>query len=333
MGREFHVRFREGLGVKIPRATRLVVLHRDREVIQQCQVIVQEWLRGMGLELKPSKTRIAHTLMEVDGQIGFDFLGFHIRQYPMGKYRTGLNTVNQPLGFKTLVVPSRDKVKRHFRQIKATVRRMKAAPQQALIHRLNPLIRGWCNYYRTVVSTQVFNKLDHRLFQLLYAWAKQRHPGKGRRQVARWYWRDGWTFATADGKALIRHAATKHIQHVKVQGSRSPFDGDWAYWSSRWGHYPGIAYWLALLIQRQEGRCAYCQLYFQPGESVEVIEVHHRDGDHANKTRKNLEALHGHCHDAVHRAGATKTVASISDKDYSLEEPYESESVRRGTRC
>jgi RNA-directed DNA polymerase len=309
----------------------LAVLHRDREVIQQCQVIIQEWLRGMGLELKPSKTRIAHTLMEVDGRIGFDFLGFHVRQYPMGKYRTGLNTVSQPLGFKTLIVPSRDKVKRHFRQIKATVRRMKAVPQQALIHRLNPLIRGWCNYYRTVVSTRTFSKLDHRLFQLLYAWAKQRHPGKGRKQIVRKYWRHGWTFATADGKTLSRHSVTKHVQHVKVQGSRSPFDGDWAYWSSRWGHYPGIALWLALLIQRQQGRCAHCQLYFQPGEPLEVIEVHHRDGDHTNKTRKNLEALHGHCHDAVHGAGTTKTIASISDKDYSLEEPYESESHTYGS--
>src|SRR5215468_4167504 len=66
-----------------------------------------------------------------------------------------------------------------------------------------------------------------------------------------------WAFATADGKALIPHAATKHVQHVKVQGSRSPFEGDWAYWSSRWGHYPGIAFWMALLIRRQKGRCAH----------------------------------------------------------------------------
>jgi RNA-directed DNA polymerase len=309
----------------------LVVLHRDREVIQQCQTIIQEWLRGMGLELKPSKTRIAHTLKKVDGQVGFDFLGFHIRQYPMGKYHTGLNTVGEPLGFKTLITPSSDKVARHYRQLRAIVRQMKAAPQRALIRRLNPLIRGWCNYYRTVVSTRTFSKLDHCLFQLLYAWARQRHPGKGRKQVVRKYWRDDWTFATADGTALIRHAATKHVRHVKVQANRSPFDGDWAYWSSRWGHYPGIPLWMTMLIQRQRGRCAHCGLYFHPGESVEVFEVHHRDGDHSNQARTNLGALHGHCHDAVHRAGPMKSVASISDKDYSPEEPYESESLMYGS--
>ena len=52
------------------------VLHRDRQVIEQCETIVTEWLRPMGLQLKPSKTRIAHTLKAENGEPGFDFLGF-----------------------------------------------------------------------------------------------------------------------------------------------------------------------------------------------------------------------------------------------------------------
>ena len=40
----------------------LVVLHPDRQVVEQCQALLAEELKGMGLELKPSKTRIAHTL-------------------------------------------------------------------------------------------------------------------------------------------------------------------------------------------------------------------------------------------------------------------------------
>src|SRR5262245_10635444 len=59
MSREAPVRFREGLGVQLPRATRLLVLHRDPEVIQQCLRLAQQWLKG--LELKPSKTRLTHT--------------------------------------------------------------------------------------------------------------------------------------------------------------------------------------------------------------------------------------------------------------------------------
>src|SRR5215467_5480113 len=68
---------------------------------------VAAWLAGMGLEMKASKTRIAHTLHHINGKAGFDFLGFTIRQFPMGKSQTGKDGHGQPLGFKTLIKPSR----------------------------------------------------------------------------------------------------------------------------------------------------------------------------------------------------------------------------------
>ena len=52
-----------------------VILHHDLAVIERCQQIATEWLAGLGLELKPSKTRITHTLREHAGNLGFDFLG------------------------------------------------------------------------------------------------------------------------------------------------------------------------------------------------------------------------------------------------------------------
>ncbi len=48
----------------------LVVLHPDLTVIQASQQILSEWLSGMGLELKTSKTRITHTLEAIDGNVG-----------------------------------------------------------------------------------------------------------------------------------------------------------------------------------------------------------------------------------------------------------------------
>ena len=67
----------------------LVVLHPDLSVIEAAQQTITHWLADMGLELKPSKTRITHTLHPHHGQIGFDFLGFHIRQHPVGKTHSG----------------------------------------------------------------------------------------------------------------------------------------------------------------------------------------------------------------------------------------------------
>ena len=66
-----------------------VIFHRTWEGIQRCKEAIQEWLKGMGLELKEAKTRFAHTLEtkeECNGNVGFDFLGCTIRQYPVGKY-------------------------------------------------------------------------------------------------------------------------------------------------------------------------------------------------------------------------------------------------------
>jgi RNA-directed DNA polymerase len=67
-----------------------VILHKDLTVVQGCQELISDWLKDMGLELKPSKTRLAHTLNQVENEKpGFNFLGFNIRQFPAGKYRSG----------------------------------------------------------------------------------------------------------------------------------------------------------------------------------------------------------------------------------------------------
>jgi RNA-directed DNA polymerase len=64
---------------------------------------LEGWLKDMGLEMKPSKTRIAHTLETLEAEPpGFDFLGFEIRQYPVGKHHSGKQN-GKRLGFKTLI--------------------------------------------------------------------------------------------------------------------------------------------------------------------------------------------------------------------------------------
>jgi len=306
-----------------------VICHRDLDVVRQCQSIVQQWLRGMGLELKPSKTRIGHTLHRHGGQAGLDFLGFSIRQYPVGKYHTGKDTRGRPLGFKTLTKPSKAKVVLHQRRLTEIVQRHRSAPQEALIRHLNPVIRGWCNYYRTAASRRAFRKVSHLLFWTLFRWARRRHHDKGRRWIVRKYWRmPYWAFSPEKGTSLYEHERTRIVRHVKVLGGKSPFDGDWTYWAGRQGHYPGISFWLSRLLKEQQGKCLRCSLYFMPGD---LPEVHHQDGEHSNNKRGNLVALHRHCHDAVHRQGKTEPKRSICDNDCPCEEPYECESLTYGS--
>lgn len=290
-----------------------VILHRELEVVQQCQVIAQEWLKGMGLELKPSKTRIAHTLEEVDGVIGFDFLGFTVRQFPAGKYRSRTNPKGQKLGFKTIIKPSKKKVKLHCQRLAEIVRTMRGATQADLIKRLNPVIRGWCRYYRSVAAKSTFHKLDEVTYQLLRSWVRWRHPHKSVGWRVRKYWLlPNWTFAVKDGPALARHETMKIVRHVKVKGTASPFNGEFAYWSSRMGHYPGISPWIARLLKQQKGKCPHCENYFMPDD---LMEIHHRDGNHQNGAEKNLEVLHRHCHDFIHGPSCDSFEESVHEKD------------------
>src|SRR4028119_1975650 len=167
-----------------------VILHENITVVERCREIISEWLNGMGLELKPSKTRLAHTLIQCEQEKpGFNFLGFRIQQFPVGKYHS-------KQGFKTIITPSRDKQKVHYDQIASLIEAHKAAPLAALISRLNPIIRGWANYYATVVSKEAYSDIDDLTYQKLRAWAKHRHSKKSGEWVSKKYWQsidgDNW---------------------------------------------------------------------------------------------------------------------------------------------
>ena len=283
-----------------------VILHEDITVVQRCREIISEWLKGIGLELKPSKTRLAHTLNQWEQeQPGFNFLGFNIRQFPAGKYHTGKTSRgNKPLGFKTIITPSKDKLKVHYDKIAGVIEAHKTAPQAALISRLNPITRGWANYYSTVISSEAFSNLDNLTYLKLTAWAKRRHPNKSSRWVEKKYWQTvesaNWVFATrSEGKnpmRLLKHSATEIKRHVKVKGESSPYDGDLVYWSSRMGNNPEMPKRVSTLLKKQKGKCTQCGLTFREND---VMEVDHRipKSQGGKDSHDNLDLLHRHCHD------------------------------------
>lgn len=143
--------------------------------------------------MKPEKTRITHTLNEHDGRVGFDFLGFDVRQFPVGKTHSGKTDQQEeksrtPLGFKTIIRPSKEALSKHMKAIKEIVDAHKVAPQAALIRRLNPVIRGWASYYSTTNSARTLQKADQLTYLKLRRWTKRRHPGKSRKWVVNKYW-------------------------------------------------------------------------------------------------------------------------------------------------
>jgi len=267
----------------------LIVLHPKREVIEHCQAVLAAHLRGMGLALKPSKTRITHTLQVEEGETGFDFLGFNMRQYPTKSKR----------GYKTIIKPSREAMARHQRQRGAVARRHRRDAQERFIEALNPVIRGWSHYFSTVCSHETFEQMDEQLRQQLRSWIRLRHPNKTLKWGDQKYWRceEGqWNFRPrAHGKRLGFHTETPMQRHVKVQGRRSPYDGDEIYWGRRRAHQPGVPRRVARLLKRQDGRCAGCGYSFKAGDVLEVDHLIPRKQGRRDAFT-NWQLLHRYCH-------------------------------------
>lgn len=298
-----------------------LILHENITVVQRCKEIINEWLADMGLELKPSKTRLAHTLNNYEGENpGFNFLGFNIRHFPVGKYHSGKNTDGTKLGFKTIIRPSNESQKEHYNRIADTISNHKSASQSVLIERLRPIIIGWCNYYSTVASKEIFSRLAHLMFLKLFSWAKRRHSNKSKTWIKNKYWKsvgdDNWVFAIQEtGRELYKlpkHDRTEIKRHTKVKDKASPYDGNSIYWSIRLGKHPEMPIKTAKLLKKQKGKCTYCGTFFKYGDVIEVDHIIPKSKG-GNNYYENLQILHRHCHDS--KTTADGVVGGIHDKN------------------
>ncbi len=312
-----------GRKIGVPRLIRyaddLVVLCEDLEVVKECKSTIEKWLYGIGLELKPAKTRIAHTLEKLEGEKpGFDFLGFKVRQFKVGRHHSGKksgkshkeNSKNSLLGFKTIISPSKTRMENHYNSLKYWCDKMKAVAAGALIKKLNPIIRGWCNYQSPWHSKKSFSKMKNFVWNRIWRWAKRRHPKKGSKWVARKYFKNPdsgrkWTFHSKakNGEALnlLCHSDfPASVKWVKVKGNHSPYDGDEIYWSKRIGNsYLTSDPQKSRLLKTQNGKCAYCGLSFKPDDKIEKHHLIPRIKG-GKSIDKNLVLLHLHCHDRIY---------------------------------
>ena len=181
-----------------------VITAESREVAEQVKAAVEGFLAERGLSLSEEKTKIVHI------KEGFDFLSWNFRKY----------------SGKLLIKPSKKAVSTITRKISDIINRSKSANQKVLIDKLNPVIRGWSLYHCNVVSAKTFSSLDHKVWELLWQWAKRRHPDKGLRWIAQRYWHSvnnsNWTFTTF-ASTLKRFSDTKIRRHKQVQLGRNPF--------------------------------------------------------------------------------------------------------------
>jgi len=313
---------RKSLQIDLVRyADDFVVLHEDKEVIYESKRFIGEWLKGRGLELSPEKTKIVHSTE------GFDFLGHHIRHYVnkisgtyKGKLLKGTKTEQRRANASHVlrVEPTKDEVKKHWRDISDTIWKLKDASPDVLIRAIQPKITGWANYYRTVHSSEAFSKLDHLLYGRLTQWARRKHSKKGIRWINELYFGNKrvkktkeYIHDTIDGRKWVFRGKNLHIRayakhkertgsHARVGFDRSYYDGDTAYWAKRLSKgYGDITPSKAKMIRKQKGICPECGDKFT---NDDMLHVHHKTYRSRDGTDKytNLVLLHKHCHDKIH---------------------------------
>jgi group II intron reverse transcriptase/maturase len=159
------------LGVLVRYADDLVVLCATREQAEAARELVAAVLRTLGLRLSPEKTRIVHL---AGGAEGFDFLGFHHRMRESWKRRGRWYLQKWPS--PRAMASIRGKVRER------TDRRYAALPLEAVVENLNPVLRGWGNYFRWGNSAEKFDAIDHYVNQRLAMLASAKHGLRG------WNW-------------------------------------------------------------------------------------------------------------------------------------------------
>ncbi|NEZ54173.1 hypothetical protein DXZ20_00315 [Leptolyngbyaceae cyanobacterium CCMR0081] len=274
-----------------------VVFCESKAEAEATQLDLQRFLSVRGLRLSEEKTRIVH-LSE-----GFDFLGFNIRHYPSRITRTG---------WKLLIRPARKKVSAFREKLRHTFKRLHGSNAMYLIKVLNPILRGWANYYRGVVSSAVFYKLEYYIFWKLRRWISKSHPNKSFTWRDQRYWANHpaypgsqWSFVDKDtGMVLYRIGYTRIQRHVLIQGDASPDNPDLKDYfeqrnrrSTQIGEYPKAA---QRVILQQQANCPNC------GQSLfngEAIHIHHKIPRSQGGTNhaSNLMAVHLVCHHQLHR--------------------------------
>jgi 5-methylcytosine-specific restriction endonuclease McrA len=201
---------------------------------------------------------------------GFDFLGWHFKVKPNGKF---------------ISYPSKDNYKALRQKVKNIVNNS-CTGAEVKVKKLTPVIRGWRNYHKYC------DMKNHDLWGIHNATFKRFNKEK---KMSRYK-------AESLAEKAFPKVSYKACGFTKVKEDKSPYDGNILYWSERNSKlYDGTT---AELLRKQKSKCGYCGLKFQ---SDERVHLHHIDGNHNNWKRKNLTVVHESCHDYIHQGKVGKT--------------------------
>lgn len=216
-----------------------VITIKQHEDLEHIQTYINNWLRlECGLTLSKEKTKI------VPSTEGFEFLGFHII------------TVNSRNKYVTRIHISTNSKRGFLLKTREIIQKNKAASSAQLIKKLNPIIVGWCNYFKYCECVKDFKQVEFALFGQIRAWVFRRKSKglKTKHDIKLKYYPNDTTITFNNtkhkgnwilmGEDLDRMKVKKQIflvypswikseNYVKIKANASPYDGNHIYWAKR----------------------------------------------------------------------------------------------------
>jgi RNA-directed DNA polymerase len=111
-------------------------------------------LKQLGVELHPQKTRIVHV------RYGFEFLGYKIKRGYKKLHLPESKIRSQARQDALYAYPKAKSISRFMDQVRQRTKRTMPLNTQELIEELNPLLRGWGEYYKRAHVRKLFQRLD-----------------------------------------------------------------------------------------------------------------------------------------------------------------------------
>lgn len=269
----------------------VIMSHSQEALVNEVMPKLIEFLEERGLKLKESKTKIIHL------DEGFDFLGFNFRRYK--SYNK-----DGSIKFKLLVIPAKKKISRIKNKIRLIFIDRTIGKPIDLIRKLNPILRGWSNYYSCVVSSRTFNYVSSYVWIHLWKWIRKLHPTRNATWLVEKYFRTygkrNWVFVGKNESGnlikLFYISGVNIVRHQMCKLEMNVFTME----DSELGKVynkkiTGLTILQSKLLNKQKGLCPVCE---SPLINEDALEVHHiLSRKLGGKTViKNLIILHKFCH-------------------------------------
>jgi group II intron reverse transcriptase/maturase len=164
-----------------------VILSTSKEDAEQGLKLVKEKLKELNLQLNAEKTSIVDMR---ESKEGFDFLGFHHRQVMSIKYKKHY----------TQKWPKKDAVKKLKQKVKTILGTRSILPfsLEDVIGLVNPVLRGWMNYFKYGNSTKAFSAIDSYVQRRLALWWSKKHGRSGAR------WKTDFTYQKYKQSGVVK---------------------------------------------------------------------------------------------------------------------------------